>query len=617
MKFRTFKQVLFVAVAFVVALFVTVASAMPETGKFQVVHRTEEDATKDSRPHVVVGPRVQVDQIVTAFAVMYKNATGKELTWQVIQAENAKNTIPVCKIPGDGPMWRGRGDTSVWENCPEEHRTVALIAGSSGVIRIPMHSVETYGQKMQRLQKQDACLKSVECMTKRLRELGAPAPKVEVNQKKADEKPSSTSIPEASSSVPVGPQRTPHAKRVDTDEKLKSVFTLDPPFAIIGVMMLLLGLVVSFKKGYAQGKTQGHKLGRERALEIGRLAGREDILAVVRELPTLNISFISGPIELDSLGSMQRAVVKSLPLKPREKSLAPKKDLETATQKIADLERKVEELEIEKKASARSADEQAVALRAKLADEKKALQEAKDAIANLAFELRQLQDELDALRSRPSVVVYGQSGILMSTDELVARLDDEDAFDGEETVVRERNDGAKSAQQEPASLARQIAEKDARIAELESEVRTARELVESSNEQARACVRAHSDVSTSLEHARQEIKSLSAQSNATDLRKLAKPGFDEALRLTERALRHGLGDTDNPLQLSLQGFTSLLYILGRKVEPSPELILTIPTETARNLIQVEDHYLSQLVEALAGYGAQPLRETQSFRPSIV
>lgn len=135
--------------------------------------------TEDGSPIVEIGRGLDVGAVVRAFRGMYADATksadkpeGEELTWGIIQAANPNSTIPVCRIPQDGVMWRGRGDVSVLANCPADQQYMALIAGPSGRIRIPLKRVETVQQKLDRLAKQDACMKDAACLQRKLAVLG-------------------------------------------------------------------------------------------------------------------------------------------------------------------------------------------------------------------------------------------------------------------------------------------------------------------------------------------------------------------------------------------------------------------------------------------------------------
>lgn len=127
---------------------------------------------KDARTghwNVEVGERTSVSDVVRALGPLYREATGQELTWQIVWEKNPKNTIPVC-LPARYTLDRSK---EVWTNCPTEKKKLGLIAGPSGRLVIPFEAIlETYDQKQDRLAKQDNCFKSKDCVGKQYVALG-------------------------------------------------------------------------------------------------------------------------------------------------------------------------------------------------------------------------------------------------------------------------------------------------------------------------------------------------------------------------------------------------------------------------------------------------------------
>lgn len=620
------KRFVIAAFAFVIAwLAPSVAKAMPNAGKFEVVHRSVEESAKDPRPYVVVGPKVQVDRIVAAFAVMYRAATGgKELTWEVIQAANPRNTIPVCKIPGDGPMWRGRGDTSVWDNCPEEHRTVALIAGPSGALKIPMAGVETHAQKMARLEQQDACLKDAACMVKTLRALGVEPAPPKRESGTAKTRPETKPAPRASVTKPADPER--HVPAAGKPPRFQWgwfwVWT-----AVFGLFGLVAGGVAGNSRGYKDGRCDG--------LESGRSQGREDVLDVVRQLARLNITVLSGRIDMDALAVMERRVIEALPISSSaakgrtEKGhgatgASNKTDVVGIAASLRDrvkaLKREKNELKAQIETANHAAHEQAEALRAKLADAKKAQAEAEERAAAAAsqlehatFDNEELERELEKLRSRPSVTIYGYTDASAASEPQHPGIV-EDGFDGDTTVVREKDDpGMRKALDEIASLKRDLETKDDAIAGLDGELVRLLEEQNKAREDASANARAYNQAAEELNRVERELEAAKADLDAARKLKTPSMDFDGALRFAARALRRGLADPE-PLRLSRVAFSQLVDLLSKRIQPDEDILEQMNT-TAASLVTTRDLPLADLLQELSGYGIQPVRETQSFRPS--
>ncbi len=95
---------------------------------------------------VVVGPGVTVDRIISMFGTRYEETAGAPLTWERIRAMNPGTTIPVCRYTDGRKTFIDRG-TSIWNGCPEELKGIALVAGDSGRLRIPMERVWTTPEK--------------------------------------------------------------------------------------------------------------------------------------------------------------------------------------------------------------------------------------------------------------------------------------------------------------------------------------------------------------------------------------------------------------------------------------------------------------------------------------
>ncbi len=157
-----------------ITLVTSSASAKAQDRKFESRGQTEE-----GYPRIEVGKGLDVSTVVRAFSAMYANSTksvnkpdGEELTWRIIHAANPDKTIAVCMVPHDGPMFlRTKGDTSVWNSCEKGQQNIALVAMS--IIVVPLKAVETIQQKVDRVDEQDGCMKSVACLQQRLTVLGA------------------------------------------------------------------------------------------------------------------------------------------------------------------------------------------------------------------------------------------------------------------------------------------------------------------------------------------------------------------------------------------------------------------------------------------------------------
>lgn len=156
-----------------ITLVTSSASAKAQDRKFESRGQTEE-----GYPRIEVGKGLGVNTVVRAFSAMYANSTrsvdkpdGEELTWRIIHAANPDKTIAVCMVPQDGPMFlRTKGDTSVWNSCEKGQQNIALVARS--IIVVPLKVVETVQQKVDRVDKQDGCMKNVACLQQKLTALG-------------------------------------------------------------------------------------------------------------------------------------------------------------------------------------------------------------------------------------------------------------------------------------------------------------------------------------------------------------------------------------------------------------------------------------------------------------
>lgn len=185
MKNRPLATIISAMVAFMVTILGLSGPAHADTpdGTIRTVQRDSANKASDF-PIVEVGRGVDVARVVQSFRAMYLKATGEELTWRIVQAANPETTIPVCGVPRDGHMYHGRGQTSIWTDCPESQRYVGLIAGPSGRIKIPLTPVETYENTQKRLERTSECFDDATCLKERLASLGgqsssvAPTPKV-------------------------------------------------------------------------------------------------------------------------------------------------------------------------------------------------------------------------------------------------------------------------------------------------------------------------------------------------------------------------------------------------------------------------------------------------------
>ncbi|MFH1078041.1 MAG: hypothetical protein V1745_02010, partial [Patescibacteria group bacterium] len=85
--------------------------------------------------------RTDADQIVDRFAVEYRRATGKDLTWRVLHANNPRSTIATCSFQKGHETFDRRNphSASIWDGCDPANRNIALIAGA--YLTIPMESV--------------------------------------------------------------------------------------------------------------------------------------------------------------------------------------------------------------------------------------------------------------------------------------------------------------------------------------------------------------------------------------------------------------------------------------------------------------------------------------------
>jgi len=173
-------RLLVTMVAFIAASVAFVSTANAETppdGEFRSVTSDANGKPVGDGIVVEVGRNVQPSQVIRAYGAQFKAMTGQDLTWQVIQAKNPSNTFPVCWTRPGHPTYGRRGDTSVWEGCPEAKRGLAFMAGVWGRVVIPAKPVETYAERMERLVTLDACVKDKKCLEQKLEALakGAPA----------------------------------------------------------------------------------------------------------------------------------------------------------------------------------------------------------------------------------------------------------------------------------------------------------------------------------------------------------------------------------------------------------------------------------------------------------
>jgi len=170
-------MVLLAAITFFAIVLGFPSSLLAETPAGEVRQVTSDARGNKVADAVVLefGAGVSVEHVLRAYGPDYQRATGEPLTWEILQAANPNTTIPVCFAPQNGRKYIGRGDTSIWDTCPDEKKGIGLIAGHSGRIVIPSAHVETYASKMKRLEELEACVKDADCLTQKLSALGGSA----------------------------------------------------------------------------------------------------------------------------------------------------------------------------------------------------------------------------------------------------------------------------------------------------------------------------------------------------------------------------------------------------------------------------------------------------------
>ncbi len=122
----------------------------------------------------------QWKMLEAAYGATYKAATGRDLTdLEGFQSVNPNATLPVClKADGNNTKVGAAGDLSFWTSngCPAERRALFLRAGVGpvGYVTIPRVTtkVVTFSERYERLEAQDKCFKSAECLANEAKKLG-------------------------------------------------------------------------------------------------------------------------------------------------------------------------------------------------------------------------------------------------------------------------------------------------------------------------------------------------------------------------------------------------------------------------------------------------------------
>jgi hypothetical protein len=267
-------------VAFVAASVAFVSKANAETppdGEFRTVTTDAKGQRVDDGIVVEVGRNVQPPQVIRAYGAQFKVTTGQDLTWQIIQAKNPGNTFPVCWTQPGHPTYGRRGDTSVWEGCPEAKRGLAFMAGVWGRIVIPAKPVETYAERMQRLADLDACVKDKKCLERKLDALAKGAP-AQASPPAPAVKPPPAPLP--SVEAPTAPPERPSAPMDATPTRTPSPPSVTQgPFVwiitgavVMCVALFFLGLWIGLSGKDKALKKQAKKLERDAELRKSLLA---------------------------------------------------------------------------------------------------------------------------------------------------------------------------------------------------------------------------------------------------------------------------------------------------------------------------------------------------------
>lgn len=169
------KSVLTVMVAFVVAILLP---ATVQAAPLRTIEKGGIDATGAPVVDgfvVVFDEPVDVGTIIRMFGPRYKASTGEELTIGQIQARNPANTFPRCNTPEGNARPVRIGDIGAWTDapvCAEKDRMLGLGLGYAARLVIPLQHVETYEEKMARLEAYERCDTNAACLQGKLTVLG-------------------------------------------------------------------------------------------------------------------------------------------------------------------------------------------------------------------------------------------------------------------------------------------------------------------------------------------------------------------------------------------------------------------------------------------------------------
>lgn len=129
----------------------------------------------DGSQVVAVTANGDMRSLIKRYASLYKSSTGgEELTWQVIEAANKGQIIPVCLKPADGVHYTNTRDRRVWDNCADADKTAVLVPNTQ--ITIPLKHVETYDERMARIEAAIKCQEDATCLQQKLAALGVNTP---------------------------------------------------------------------------------------------------------------------------------------------------------------------------------------------------------------------------------------------------------------------------------------------------------------------------------------------------------------------------------------------------------------------------------------------------------
>lgn len=351
-------------VAFVVTLLTAAKSAyaIPPEKSYQVVDVNESGWV------IEVGQGTGFESVAnsewSSVGRAYKKATGRTLTWDVIRdVENNYNHdksgrrlepkfIPFCRHKGDGYRWTPSRDTAVWDSCSVkdgDEPGIALVAGPSGRLLVPMKAVQTFEEIKTGLVESEKCDESVECLNGKIRALGG-APVPEERTRKAEEAAKAAEAKTAVVRKASDDLNVKNAALVADNTKLRRVVNYKLLMWGLCVMVGLIGVGAAAKEKRRTDKRMNILIRRpELRKEIGLLADdpeRLDAFRVwmkVQTLPAGTSHAVQSATTRDK-GSVSTETRKDMQQASREKRILDDKLAKAAAEnarlskKLADLE---------------------------------------------------------------------------------------------------------------------------------------------------------------------------------------------------------------------------------------------------------------------------------------